>query len=66
MLAEMDEEFGVADLISEVVQEDRNKVSRVKKQNSPHWMNLVMVVTTKNSYVCAGPMRTVDFLEPAC
>ena len=26
MLAEMDEEFGIADLISEVVQEDKNKV----------------------------------------
>ena len=26
MLAEMDKEFGIADLISEVVQEDKNKV----------------------------------------
>ena len=26
MLAEMDEEFEIADLISEVVQEDKNKV----------------------------------------
>ena len=26
MLAEMDEEFGITDLISEVVQEDKNKV----------------------------------------
>ena len=26
MLAEMDEEFGIADLVSEVVQEDKNKV----------------------------------------
>ena len=27
-LAEMDEEFGIADLISEVVQEDKSKVSK--------------------------------------